>query len=169
MFSKLSALRPARRTLSVCRPCRAAMLSRSKSMRGITHGESLRSTEGQADRTRTTSEAAPTRSSLDSTSKDAKKRKDVLDREKFRRQVEAVTEAAEAASMESKETFFVGPFVFLPLNGKRVRYHKAFLRDACKSISLMPLHLFASDSYMLWMPPTLAYWSSKAYTHIRSV
>lgn len=145
------------------------MLSRSKSIRGITHGEGLRNTEVQADVTRTTSEAAPTRSSLDSTSKTAKKRKDVSAREKFRRQVKAVTEAAEAASMDSKEAFFVGPFIFLPLNGKRVRYHKAFLRDACKSISLMPLHVFEPDLYMLWMPPTFAYWSSKANTHIRSV
>ena len=61
----------------------------------------------------------------------------VSSREKFRMQVKAVTKAAEAASPESRETFFVGHFIFLPVNGKRVRFHKTFLRDACRSF---PLH-----------------------------
>jgi len=67
----------------------------------------------------------------------------VSNREKFRIQVHAVTKAAEAADPQSKETFSVSHFIFLPLNSKRVRFHKTFLRDSCRSFPFTPLHIFA--------------------------
>jgi len=57
----------------------------------------------------------------------------ITGRSRFLMQLQAVTKAAESASLESKETFHVGPFVFLPLRDRRERFHKIFLRDACES------------------------------------
>jgi len=73
----------------------------------------------------------------------------LTDQEKFGMKVKAVTEAAEAAGTDWKHTFLVGKFVFLPVNGKRLRFHKIFLRDACRSFRARPSHTLGSDWHML--------------------
>jgi len=160
----MSLLRPARRTVSVCRQ---AMWSRSQTTGQIVEADSLRTeseapqkfgTEYQTDEavaadaqvsSKTTSDEVsgeiPKKSRLGFRKwRDERPSRDRLSHENL----EAVTAAAQKWSLNSTRTYQKGRYVWLPLGEKQVMFHRIFLRDACKSWPFISPHSSVSDLYI---------------------